>query len=138
MFSKWFLLTGLLFVFAKVSAQSSDGMRLNVRLYPTQVLSINSDIPDSDGNKARTDEQKFITVTSPSGFQVKAHYEIYDDEKPKTENIDDHIEYNLINRRKGAVQKMYNLNKSIEKRIKKLACDIPSQPNYLVLTLISQ
>lgn len=138
MFSKWFLLTGLLFVFTGVSAQSSDEARLSVRLYPTQVLSINSGISGADGNEIRADEQKFITLTSPSGFQVKAHYETGDDKKLKTEKIDDHIEYNLINRHRGVIQKMYNLNKSIEKQIKKLACDTPSQPDYLVLTLISQ
>lgn len=130
-----FLLIVLFFASAKYFAQMSDALRLNVRLYPVQVLSINSDV--SDKKRSRSPEFQSVTVSSPSGFEVKAHQETNNNIK---ENLESNCykEYNLIDHQKGVIQKVYKINENIEKVIKKLGCEVDFQSDHLVLTLISQ
>lgn len=128
-----FLLIVLIFASAKFFAQMSDALRLNVRLYPVQVLSIH---PEISGQK-KSSELQLMTVSSPSGFEVKAHQEMDNNIKETPEN-NCYKEYNLIDDQKGVTQEVYKINENIEKVIKKLGCDGDFQSNHLVLTLISQ
>lgn len=128
-----FLLIVLFFASAKFFAQMSDALRLNVRLYPVQVLSIHADV---SGEK-RSSELQLMTVSSPSGFEVKAHHETDNSIKETPEN-NCYKEYNLVGFQKGVIQEVYKINENIENIIKKLGCDVDFQSNHLVLTLISQ
>ncbi|MET3036071.1 hypothetical protein ABXT08_08215 [Chryseobacterium sp. NRRL B-14859] len=136
MLSKWFLLVILFFAFKKSLAQNTDGLRLNVRLYPVQTLTIHTTSPDN-GYEASPNELQSVTISSLSGFQVKASY----GNEPSTLSADSLVnptdEYNLINRRKGVVQRTYTINKDIENPIKKFDSNPAEEQTFLTLTLIS-
>ncbi|MBK1897351.1 hypothetical protein [Chryseobacterium paridis] len=131
-----FLLIVLFFASATSFAQMSDALRLNVRLYPVQILSINHNDSDVGKKDTRIPEIKSITVSSPSGFEVKAHHERTSDTKAVNSNCNK--EYNLIGHQKGVVQEVYKINEDIDKVLKKIGCDSGIQQDHLVLTLISQ
>lgn len=134
-----FLLIVLFFASATSFAQMSDALRLNVRLYPVQILSINHSDSDLGEKESRMPEIKSITVSSPSGFEVKAHHENYNDTKAILySNSNCNKEYNLIGHQKGVVQEVYKINENIDKVLKKIGCESSIQYDHLVLTLISQ
>ncbi|NIF06483.1 hypothetical protein F3J23_13625 [Chryseobacterium sp. Tr-659] len=138
MLAKYILFIILYFAFTKSFAQSADGTRLNVRLYPVQMLTIGKGFSD-DGNETFSREVQSVTISSPSGFQLNAQYDDYrekiDNPEVKRERSD---EYHLINHHKGVVQKRYTINDKIENAIKNLIINKNDEPNFLILTLISQ
>jgi hypothetical protein len=131
------LILAFLHVCAAVFAQTSDGLLLNIRLHPVQILSVNN----TETNSAKENAlPEYVTVTSPSGFQVKVKHEIYNDREKKfssSKNQNCNKEYNLVNNPKGVVYKMYKINQNVKNAIKKSECAV-SEQNHLVFTLISQ
>ncbi|MCJ7932626.1 MAG: hypothetical protein MUW56_03060 [Chryseobacterium sp.] len=139
MLSKYVLFIVLYFAFTKSFAQASDGMRLNVRLYPVQMLAIDTGFSDDGRNEYSSREFQSVLISSPSGFELKAHYEEFPDDINMMESdMTRSDEYNLISHRKGVVQKRYKINKDIDNVIKNLGSSIANEPNFLILTLISQ
>lgn len=138
MLTKWFLLIIVCCAFTKFWAQSSDGLRLNIRLYPAQVLSINTDASAYVGNTQPLSEFKWVAISSPSGFQVK----VYDEDLHHTSHLESssgcYHEYNLINQHKGVVQRVFDLHENIEKVMKNLGCESQGPSKSWVVTLISQ
>ncbi|MDC8104751.1 MULTISPECIES: hypothetical protein [Chryseobacterium] len=139
MLFKWFLLIVLFFACAKSFAQNSDALRLNVRLYPAQIFSINNDEEDSGATTSRLPEFKSVTVSSPSGFEVKVHHETFNEDSANLKNNDNcYKEHNLIDRQKGVIQKVYKIHEKLEAVLKKSGCDSGFKADHVVLTLISQ
>jgi len=138
MLAKYILFILLYFAFTKSFAQAADGLRLNVRLYPVQMLAIGSGFSD-DGNESSSREVQSVTISSPSGFQLNAQYNEYRDTIGHSEsNRERSDEYHLINHHKGVVQKKYPINHEIKNAIKNLATNPSDERNFLILTLISQ
>ncbi len=138
MFAKYILIILFCFAFTKSYAQTADGLRLNVRLYPVQMLAIGAGFSD-DENESFSQEIQSVTISSPSGFQLNAHYDEYRNmistPESRSERSD---EYRLINYHKGVVEKRYMINNEMQNAIKNLGTDRTDEPNFLVLTLISQ
>lgn len=137
MLSKWFLIAILFFAFKKSLAQAADGLQLNVRLYPVQTLAIHTGLSD-DGYGASSNELQSVTISSPSGFQVKAHYGKSPDPLYKDPMINKTGEYNLISRHKGVVQKTFTMDKDIQNPVKNFDSNPAKDETFLTLTLISK
>ncbi len=127
---KLFLLGIFLFTFIKLSAQN-DGLSLNMRLYPVQILSIDSDVDLQKNHQYHqetgTHNKKYFSVSSTTGFEVNMY------------NLtDDHNQLNITSSSRGAAQKILPINKSMENQISRLHPAGTLKSDYLVLTLISQ
>ncbi len=123
MCAKLFLFSILFFAFINVSGQN-DGVYLNTRLHPVQVLSI-GDLRNEQpaGN---IDEKKYFAISSTAGFEVNIH-QVNDDDK-----------MNIINSSRGAVQKTYTIDQKMRRLMGEMYTASSAKPDYLVLTLISQ
>jgi hypothetical protein len=138
MYAKYILFIILYFAFTKSFAQASDGMRLNVRLYPVQMLAIGKGFSD-EGNASSLREVQSVMISSPSGFQLNAKYDEYRDLMNSPENSRERFdEYHLISHQKGVVQERYAINQELENAMENLGANRNDEPNFLILTLISQ
>lgn len=138
MFAKYILFILLCFAFTKSWAQSADGLRLNLRLYPVQMLAVGTGFSDNEGESSFREAQS-VTISSPSGFQLNAQYDEYRDMGGNPESRRKRSdEYHLISHKKGVVQKRYLIMNEIENAIKDSGADRNDEPNFLILTLISQ
>lgn len=82
MYRKHFIL--IFFLFASLKCFAQEAVRLNIKLYPIQTLSVpsNNSVDIAENRTATVaPDAKFIKVSSLSGFQVKMHREIYNAEK---------------------------------------------------------
>ena len=138
MLAKYILFILLYFAFTKSFAQAADGLRLNVRLYPVQMLAVGTGFSD-EGNESSFREVQSVMISSPSGFQLNAQYDEYLGTIGNTDtNRERSEEYHLISHHKGVVQKRYIIDHELEDAIKNLSSNINYEQNFLILTLISQ
>ncbi len=142
MYCKHFIL--ILFLFASLKCLAQETVRINIKLYPIQTISVPSNNPETlakDKTSVVVSDAKYIKVSSLSGYQVKIHREIYDAEKKAFvgENKPNK-EYALIDQRKGGIDEKIALDQNFLSKdpVKK----INSESNYiyhtLVYTIISQ
>lgn len=138
MLAKYILFILLYFAFTKSFAQAADGLRLNVRLYPVQMLAVGTGFSD-EGNESSFREVQSVMISSPSGFQLNAQYDEYLGTIGNTDtNRETSEEYHLISHHKGVVQKRYIIDHELEDAIKNLSSNTNYEQNFLILTLISQ
>lgn len=138
MLAKYILFILLYFAFTKSFAQAADGLRLNVRLYPVQMLAVGTGFSD-DGNESSFREVQSVTISSPSGFQLKAQYDEYRDTSGNSEsNRERSDEFHLMSHHKGVVEKKYIIDHELDDAIENLSSDTVDEQNFLILTLISQ
>ncbi|WP_276964682.1 hypothetical protein [Chryseobacterium sp.] len=138
MLAKYILFILLYFAFTKSFAQAADGLRLNVRLYPVQMLAVGTGFSD-EGNESSFREVQSVMISSPSGFQLNAQYDEYLGTIGNTDsNRERSEEYHLISHHKGVVQKRYIIDHELEDAIKNLSSNTNYEQNFLILTLISQ
>lgn len=128
MLAKYILFILLYFAFTKSFAQSADGLSLSVRLYPVQMLAVGTGLSD-EGNESSFRKVQSVTISSPSGFQLKAEYD---------EDRDTSGNYPLISHHKGVVQKRYIIGHELENAMEDLSSNSSDEQNFLTLTLISQ
>ncbi len=120
---KFFLLGILLFSFLRISGQM-DGVHLKMQLYPVQILSVGN---DTDRGKAGGADQKRITVSSTSGFEVSIY-----------RRTNESGSLNVINSNKGAVYKDFVIDYNARNKTREMYEDASLKSSDLVLTLISQ
>ena len=138
MLAKYILFILLYFAFTKSFAQAADGLRLNVRLYPVQMLAVGTGFSD-EGNESSFREVQSVMISSPSGFQLNAQYDEYLGTIGNTDtNRERSEEYHLISHHKGVVQKRYIIDHELEDAIKNLSSNTNYEQIFLILTLISQ
>ena len=138
MLAKYIIFILFYFAITKSFAQAADGLRLNVRLYPVQMLAIGSGFSD-DGNESSFREVQSVTISSPTGFQLNAKYDEYRGTIGNSEsNREKFEEYPLINHSKGVVQEQYPIQHEIENAMENLSVNRSDDENFLILTLISQ
>lgn len=138
MLAKYIIFILLYFAFTKSFAQAADGLRLNVRLYPVQMLAVGTGFSD-DGNESSFREVQSVMISSPSGFQLNAQYDEYRGTVGNSEsNRERSDEYHLISHHKGVVEKRYIINHELENAINNLNSNTSYEQNFLILTLISQ
>ncbi len=120
-----FFLLGILFcAFFKLSGQI-DGVHLIMRLHPVQILSIENRAEVSS-KSVNAGDQKYIAVSSTTGFEVSIH-----------RRINESVRTNIINTTKGAVQKYIAVD--YNNKIDREKTDNTSlNSTDLILTLISQ
>ncbi|WP_294201088.1 MULTISPECIES: hypothetical protein [Chryseobacterium] len=120
-----FFLLGILFcAFFRLSGQI-DGVHLMMRLHPVQILSIENSI-ESGGKSVNAGDQRYITVSSTTGFDVSVH-----------RRVSEFVRTNVINTTKGAVHK--HIAVDYDKNVNQKKADNASLNSAdLVLTLISQ
>lgn len=113
-----------------------DDIHVNVRLYPVQMLALGQEPATADRSKEVLKEINSVTISSPSGFQLKAHHERYGNKnlRKKVYNNPDYKEYDLINSQNGVVEKVYTIEQNGVRNISRLE----NKSNYMILTLISQ
>ncbi len=138
MFAKYILIILLYFAFTKSFAQATDGLSLNVRLYPVQMLAYGTGFSEGE-TESSYQEARSVMISSPSGFQLNAGYDKYyetaDHPKSNRERSD---EYLLITHQKGVVEQRYAIGNEIENAINNLGAGGSDGPDSLILTLISQ
>ncbi|MCJ8152669.1 hypothetical protein MKJ01_02690 [Chryseobacterium sp. SSA4.19] len=126
--TKLFLFSILLFAFIRLSGQN-DGVYLNMRLYPVQILSIgsNGDMQDNY-RQSSTDRQneKYVTVSSTAGFEVNVQH------------MNDHDKMNIINSSRGSVQEIFTIDQDMQNIMRKMYSSSSLKSDYVFLTLISQ
>ncbi|MFP8894585.1 MULTISPECIES: hypothetical protein [Chryseobacterium] len=138
MLAKYILFILLYFAFTKSFAQAADGLRLNVRLYPVQMLAVGTGFSD-EGSESSFREVQSVTISSPSGFQLKAEYDEDRDTSGTSEsNRERSGDYPLISHHKGVVQKRYIIDHELENAMEDLSSNSSDEQNFLILTLISQ
>lgn len=127
MAAKLFLLGILFFAFIRLSGQN-DGVYLNMRLYPVQILSIGSgnDMQKNNREVRVLDEKKYVTVSSTAGFEVNV------------QQINDRDQLNIINSSRGVVQEIFTIDQKMQKRMRKIHSSSSEKSDYVFLTLISQ
>ncbi|WP_027388771.1 hypothetical protein [Chryseobacterium gregarium] len=127
MATKLFLLGILFFAFIRLSGQN-DGVYLNMRLYPVQILSIGSgnDTQKNNQEVRALNEKKYVTVSSTAGFEVNV------------QQINDHEHLNIINSSRGVVQEIFTIDQKMQKRMRKIQSSSSDKSDYIFLTLISQ
>lgn len=127
MATKLFLLGILFFAFIRLSGQN-DGVYLNMRLYPVQILSIGSanDTQKNDQEVRALNEKKYVTVSSTAGFEVNI------------QQINDNEHLNIINSSRGVVQEIFTIDQKMQKRMRKIQSSSSEKSDYIFLTLISQ
>ncbi|WP_294274720.1 hypothetical protein [uncultured Chryseobacterium sp.] len=142
--TKYFLLALLLFACVRVFSQN-DAVRLNVNLYPVQMLTLEAQPGVNENLDMMTAEKRQLIVTSPSGFQIDAsHGQIYietiENHKSKESSVKAFCNrvHHLFETTRGAVEKKYSIDKNMEKIIQKIGCSETENSDHLVLTLISQ
>lgn len=122
---RFFLLGILLFSFLRISGQI-DGVHLTMRLYPVQILSVGGSV--EEGHKsANGADQKFITISSTTGFEVSVYH-----------RIDESRHINIINSNKGAVHKDFVVDYNTNRINRETYADTSLKSADLILTLISQ
>jgi hypothetical protein len=133
---KYFFILICLITFTYFRAQN-DGTTVNIRLYPTQTLTINpADADKSFYNERDDQDTKFIMISSPSGFEVRMQQDVYSG-KAGFKNTDQAILEkdtirNLINYKKGVIEKIFE----IDNRKNKKESSSEDQ-NYYILTMMS-
>lgn len=138
MFARYILFIVLYFAFTKSFAQTTDGLRLNVRLFPVQMLAVGNGF-SGDGSGSSFRELQSVTISSPSGFQLNAQYDEYRNINGNSQNNrEGSDEYRLISHHKGVVQKRYTIADEIENIVKNEEAEGNDAHNFLILTLISQ
>ncbi len=119
---RFFLLGILLFSFLRISGQM-DGVHLRIQLHPVQILSVGS----TDRGKAGGASQKYITVSSTSGFEVSIH-----------RRTDESGNLSVINSNKGTVYKDFVIDYNTNNRTREIYADASLKSSDLILTLISR
>ncbi|WP_330747142.1 hypothetical protein [Chryseobacterium sp. CP-77] len=138
MLAKYILFILLYFAFTKSFAQAADGLRLNVRLYPVQMLAVGTGFSD-EGNESSFREVQSVTISSPTGFQLNAQYDEYRDASGNSESSREKSgDYSLISHHKGVVQERYIIDHELENAMEDLSSNSSDEQNFLTLTLISQ
>lgn len=143
MYCKHFVL--IFFLLASLNCFAQKTVRLNIKLYPIQTLSVpsnNSSVNLSENKtSAVVSNARFIQVSSLSGFQVKMHREIYDAKKKAFagENMSNE-EYALIDKRKGGIDEKIVINNNFlpGDNVKNINLDSNYIYHTLVYTIISQ
>ncbi len=113
MYCKHFVL--IFFLLASLKCVAQEAVRLNIKLYPIQTLSVpsNNSFVNSAENRTSTvvSDAKFIQVSSLSGFQVTMHREVYDAKKKRFAGENRYNdEYALIDKRKGGIDEKIAIN----------------------------
>ncbi|MDQ1095940.1 MULTISPECIES: hypothetical protein [Chryseobacterium] len=141
---KYFLLVVFFFVCIRVFAQN-DAIRLTINLYPVQMLTLEAQ-PEVDENMDMVmPEKRQLIISSPSGFQVDASHgseytkKMHDlrAKRSSVKTLCNRV-HHLFETARGAVEKKYSIDKSMEKIIQKIGCSDNENSDHLVLTLISQ
>lgn len=133
----------MFFLFASLKCIAQETVRLNVKLYPIQTISVpssNSEIA-AENRTSVISEAKYIKVSSLSGFQVKMHQEIYSTEKRTfAEENAYNKEYALIDKRKGGIDEKIAINNNFlsGNSVKNSNPDSNYIYHTLVYTIISQ
>ncbi|WP_346985043.1 hypothetical protein [Chryseobacterium sp. POE27] len=133
---KYFFILICLITFTYFRAQN-DGTTVNIRLYPTQTLTINpADADKSSYNESDDQDTKFIMISSPSGFEVRLQHDLYSG-KAGFKNTDQAILEkdtirNLINYKKGVIEKIFEIDSRKNKKR-----DLSKDQNYYILTMMS-
>lgn len=138
MYIKYFFIVVCLIAFATASAQH-DGITLNVRLNPVQMLAINPAVinsPDVKPNK----ESSFVVISSPSGFEIIMQKDVYNQSADSKNSGSGQVfgekdkAYNLINYEKGVVEKIFEINHHAKEEKKYTSNEDNS---YYILTMMS-
>jgi hypothetical protein len=124
--TKLFLLGILLLAFLRLSGQN-DGVYLNMRLHPVQILSIGSGADMKNDRKASAiHNEQYVTISSTAGFEVNVQ-QMKDDDK-----------INVINSSRGTVQEIFTIDQKMQKIMREMRGSSSSKSDYVFLTLISQ
>jgi hypothetical protein len=110
---KYFFILICLITFTFFRAQN-DGTTVNIRLYPTQTLTINPAKTDTGSYKESDHpDTKFIMISSPSGFEVKMHQDLYNEKAGLKNKNQEMLEkeniQNLIKYKKGVIEKIFEI-----------------------------
>jgi hypothetical protein len=142
MYRKHFIL--IFFLFASLKCFAQEAVRLNIKLYPIQTLSVpsNNSVDIAENRTATVgSDAKFIKVSSLSGFQVKMHREIYNAEKKTfARENQSHKEYALIDKRKGGIDEKIAISNNFlpGEEVKNINPESNNIYHTLVYTIISQ
>lgn len=141
MYCKHLILIFFLFVSLKCFAQES--VRLNIKLYPIQTISVPSNNSNvvSENKTSVVSDAKYIKVSSLSGFQVKMRKQLYNAQKKAfTEVSDNNKEYALIDKRKGGIEEKIAIDNNFLSGDSVENSNLNSDYIYhtLVYTIISQ
>ncbi|KAA0129645.1 hypothetical protein FY557_04920 [Chryseobacterium sp. SN22] len=121
---RFFLLGILLFSFLRISGQM-DGVHLRMNLYPVQILSVGRG--DTGRESAGYAEQKYVTVSSTTGFEISIH-----------RRASEFGNRSIINSNKGTVYRDFVIDYNTNNRTREMYADASLKPADLILTLISQ
>lgn len=142
MYCKHFIL--IFFLFASLKCFAQESVRLNIKLYPIQTLSVpsnNSETLAQNKTSVVLSDAKYIKVSSLSGFQVKMHREIYNADK-KTFAVENNYnkDYALIDKRKGGIDEKIAISNDFlsEGDVNKINPSSNNIYHTLVYTIISQ
>ncbi|MCA6069121.1 hypothetical protein JI747_018295 [Chryseobacterium sp. RG1] len=141
MYRKHFIL--IFFLFASLKCFAQEAVRLNIKLYPIQTLSVpsNNSVDIAENRTATVaPDAKFIKVSSLSGFQVKMHREIYNAEKKAFAGEKPNTEYALIDKRKGGMDEKIAISNNFlpAEEVKNSNPELNNIYHTLVYTIISQ
>jgi len=133
----------IFFLFASLKCVAQEAVRLNIKLYPIQTISVPSNNSETSAENRTTfiSDAKYIKVSSLSGFQVKMQQQIYNAEKRTFAEENDYTkEYALIDKRRGMIDEKIAISNNFpsEDHVKKINQDSNSIYHTLVYTIISQ
>ncbi|WBV61548.1 hypothetical protein PFY12_05345 [Chryseobacterium camelliae] len=133
----------IFFLIASLKCLAQESVRLNIKLYPIQTISVPSNISNAlaENKTSVVSEAKYIKVSSLSGFQVKIRQQLYNAEKKVfTEQNDDTMEYALIDKRKGGIDEKIAIDNNFLSggSVKNINLDSKFIYHTLVYTIISQ
>jgi hypothetical protein len=133
----------IFFLFASLKCVAQEAVRLNIKLYPIQTLSVPSNNSEAlaENKTSFISDAKYIKVSSLSGFQVKMQQQLYNAEKKAFAAENDYPkEYALIDKRRGVIDEKIAINNNFLSgdHVKKINQDSNSIYHTLVYTIISQ
>lgn len=140
MYCKHFVL--IFFLLASLKCLAQEAVRLNIKLYPIQTISVpsnNSEAP-VENKTSVVSESRYIKVSSLSGFQVKMHKEVYNAEKKAFTRENNNNGYAIIDQRKGGIDERIAIDSNFlsGNEVEKINSESNSIYHTLVYTIISQ
>lgn len=132
----------IFFLLASLKCLAQEAVRLNIKLYPIQTISVSTNNSEASVEKASiVSESRYIKVSSLSGFQVKMHQEVYNAEKRAFSGENNYNNaYAIIDKRKGGIDEKIAIDSNFhsESEVEKNSSDSKSIYHTLVYTIISQ
>jgi len=140
MYCKHFVL--IFFLLASLKCLAQEAVRLNIKLYPIQTISVpsnNSEAP-VENKTSVVSESRYIKVSSLSGFQVKMHQEVYNAEKRAFTRENNNNGFAVIDKRKGGIDERIAIDSNFlsGNEVENINSDSNSIYHTLVYTIISQ